>query len=199
MTEQELEKELTPGPEEQIVDAEKLAKSLAKEEKGLKNYQWFLIYLAAFLLVIWVLFFVIIGITHMPNGDMSPRVDAGDLLIFYRLDRTPAFGELIVFEKEVDGKRQMLVGRVIAVPGDTMDINAGNRPVVNGNALIEQDIFRETPRREELVNYPLTLQKDEYFVLVDSREEGVDSRYFGPVNKSEILGTVITLIRRHKF
>ncbi|MBR5348547.1 MAG: signal peptidase I [Lachnospiraceae bacterium] len=173
---------------------------LAQDEKGLKSYHWFLIYLGAFLLLIWILFFKIVGITHMPNGDMSPRVDAGDLLIFYRLDRNAAFQELVVFEKEVDdsGKKQMFVGRVIGAPGDTVEINAASRPVVNGNAIVEDMIYYDTPKRGDKVTYPLTLGEDEYFILVDGRKEGMDSRYFGPVKKSEILGTVITVIRRNK-
>ncbi|MBR5658047.1 MAG: signal peptidase I [Lachnospiraceae bacterium] len=174
-------------------------KELDQDEKGLKSYHWFLIYLGVFLFLIWILFFKIIGITHMPNEDMSPRVDAGDLLIFYRLDRSPAFQELVVFEKEVDeGKKQMFVGRVIAVPGDSVDINMGNRPVVNGRSISEPMIFYDTPKRGERVNYPLVLGVDEYFILVDGRKDGMDSRYFGPVKKDEILGTVITVIRRSK-
>ena len=56
-------------------EADKLVKELAKEETGLKNAQRFLIYLAILLVVLWILFFKIIGITHMPTEDMSPRID----------------------------------------------------------------------------------------------------------------------------
>ena len=200
MSEEITANDMITDSEEQADEVNRLNEKFKKEERKLKNYHLFLIYLAAFLLVIWVLFFLIIGITHVPNGDMSPRMDAGDLVIFYRLDKTPQFGEVIVFEKDIDGsgKKQMLVARVIAVPGDTVAISAGNRPVINGNTLIEPDIFRETPKREDRITYPLHISTDEYFVLVDSREEGVDSRYFGTVKKDEILGTIITLLRRHK-
>lgn len=177
---------------------DQLMEELDRDEKGLKSYHWFLIYLGVFLLIVWIMFFKIIGITHMPNEDMSPRVDAGDLLLFYRLDREPAFQELVVFEKTVDDKKQMFVGRVIGAPGDTVDINAANRPAVNNNSISEPMIFYETPKRGDRVSYPLTLGDDEYFILVDGRTEGMDSRYFGPVKKKEILGTVITVIRRSK-
>ncbi|MBQ6207780.1 MAG: S26 family signal peptidase, partial [Oscillospiraceae bacterium] len=33
--------------------------------------------------------------------------------------------------------------------------------------------------------------------LADSRNGGSDSRYFGPVRRDEILGTVITILRRN--
>ncbi len=182
-------------------NAETLAKELADAEKGMKNAHRFLIYLVVFLFVVWILFFKIIGITHMPSEGMEPRIDAGDLLVFYRLDRDAEFGDVIIFEKDVDGtgRETMMVGRVVAAPGDTVDINENNRLVVNGNAIVESSLLRvETIRRGERVQYPLTLGEDEYFVLSDNRTAGVDSRYFGPVKKKDILGTVITLIRRNK-
>ena len=181
-------------------DTEKLMKKIARDEKGFKNFHWFLIYLAIVLLVIWVLFFKIIGITHMPNMDMSPRVDAGDLLIFYRLDRDASFRELVIFEKVIPGeqKKRLMVGRVIGAPGDTIEINESNHPIVNGNVIVEDMIYSETPKRDDMVTYPLTLGEDEYFILVDGRKEGLDSRYFGPVKKKELLGTVINVIRRSK-
>ena len=181
-------------------EADKLVKELAKEETGLKNAQRFLIYLAILLVVLWILFFKIIGITHMPTEDMSPRIDAGDLIVFYRLDRTPKFQDVVVFEKDIDGsgKKTMMIGRVMAVPGDTVDISAGNHLVVNGNSIVEPVIYTLTPRREDRVAYPLTMGEEQYFILVDSRQDGMDSRYFGPVSKDEILGMVITLVRRTK-
>ncbi|MBR7020020.1 MAG: signal peptidase I [Lachnospiraceae bacterium] len=181
-------------------EADKLVKELAKEETGLKNAQRFLIYLAILLVVLWILFFKIIGITHMPTEDMSPRIDAGDLIVFYRLDRTPKFQDVVVFEKDIDGsgKKTMMIGRVMAVPGDTVDISAGNHLVVNGNSIVEPMIYTLTPRREDRVAYPLTMGEEQYFILVDSRQDGMDSRYFGPVSKDEILGMVITLVRRTK-
>lgn len=181
------------------VDSEKLTKELSKAEKGLKNAQWFLIYLVIFLVIAWILFFKIIGITHMPTEDMKPRVDAGDLLVFFRLDKDAKFQDIIVFEKEIDGQKTLFVGRVMAAPGDTVEITENDRLIVNGNAIIESVAYSTAaPRRGDRVAYPLTLAEGQYFVLVDSREQGVDSRYFGPVSEDEILGTVITLIRRNK-
>ena len=181
-------------------NTDKLIKQIDRYERGFKNYHWFLIYLAIFLLVVWILFFKIIGITHMPNLDMTPRVDGGDLLIFYRLDKNASFQELVVFEKKIpdETKKRLMVGRVIGAPGDTIDISDSNRPIVNGNTLVEDMIFYDTPKRDERVNYPITLGEDEYFILVDNRKEGLDSRYFGPVKKKEILGTIINIIRRNK-
>ena len=47
------------------------------------------------------------------------------------------------------------------------------------------------------IDLPVTLGPDEYFILADSRQGGMDSRYLGPIAKDEIKGTVITVIRRN--
>ena len=193
--------ELTQNTEQNESDSEKTAKELKKTEKSLRNLRWFLLYLFVFLFVVWLLFFKIIGITHMPTGDMEPRMDAGDLLVFFRLDKKPAFREIVVFEKEpeADGKKKLLVGRVMAVPGDTVDINDSNQLIINGNIINETSgLSSVTPKRGDRVQYPLTLGEGQYFIVTDDREEGMDSRYFGPVSKKEILGTVISMFRRNK-
>ena len=89
------------------------------------------------------------------------------------------------------------LGRVIAVGGDTVDITDDATLIVNGNAISEPKIFYTTPRFEGYEEYPQTVPEGEYFILVDRREGGEDSRYYGPVSESEILGKVITAVRRN--
>ena len=86
---------------------------------------------------------------------------------------------------------------MVAGPGDTVEISEGERLVVNGNAMIESNIFYSTPEYEGFVAYPVKLGEGQYFVLADFRTGGADSRFFGPVNEDEILGTVITIARRN--
>ena len=179
--------------------SEKIVTKMKRSEKAVKHYQWFILRLLVFLFVLWVLFFKIVGLTHMPNGDMYPRVDAGDLLLFYRLDKDPKAQDIIVMEKSTpeDAEKQLFVLRVVAVAGDTVDISDGERLVVNGNTLVETNIFYPPPRYQNYTNVPVTLGEGECFVLADSRNGGADSRYFGVVKKDEIEGTVITVLRRN--
>ena len=57
--------------------------------------------------------------------------------------------------------------------------------------------FTKDPEAVRRYTFPLTLEEGECFVLADSRNGGTDSRVFGPVSKSEIEGTVITIVRRN--
>lgn len=185
---------------EVLSKTQKQIKKLSRAEKSVKDYQFFLIRLVIFLAVVWILFFQIVGLTHMNSGDMYPRLDAGDLLLFYRLDKDVKAQDVIVINKvtpESDGKKELYICRVVAVGGDTVEITEDQRLIVNGNAVIESNIFYSTPAYEGYTQYPIVLRTGQCFVLADSRMGGNDSRWFGPVNKKEILGTVITVIRRN--
>ncbi len=178
----------------------KLKKQLRRSEKGVKEYQYFIIRLAVLLLLIWALFFQVVGLTHMPSGDMYPRLDLGDLVLFYRLDKDVRAQDVIAIEKTTPDTKEtkLFICRVVAAQGDTVEITDEGRLKVNGNVMIETNIFYATPRYEGYTEFPLTLGPGECFVLADKRDGGADSRYFGPVSRDEILGTVITIVRRNK-
>ena len=182
-----------------VSEANELIKTLGKSERSVKRYQRFVIRVLIVIAVIWVLFFQVVGLTHMPSGDMYPRVDAGDLVLFYRLDTDVRAQDIIVVEKatpDSNGAKQMFISRVVAKEGDMVDFQ-NNRLVVNGNTVIEDGIFYSTPTYEGLGSYPLTLGPGQCFVLGDKREEAADSRYFGVVERDEVKGTVITILRRN--
>lgn len=189
--------------DEILVEADESAqtiKKIGRLERAVKRYQWLVIKIVAVLVLIWIVFFQILGITHMPNEDMFPRIDAGDLLLFYRIDKDVVASDVIVIEKETpdsNGQKQMFVSRVVAKAGDTVDVVEGNL-VVNGDTMWENKIFYPTVQFSGVdVQFPLKLASDECFVLADRRDTGADSRYFGPVKQDEIQGTVITVLRRN--
>ena len=163
-----------------------------KRRKGMNDVQWFAMQVLIFVIVLYVLFAHIIGITTMPSADMYPRIDSGDFLLYYRLDRDPKAQDIVVYEKN-DTK---YVGRVIAVQGDSVEITKDNAVKVNGYNMIESNIFYETYPLEGYTKYPLTLGAGQCFILADQRQGSEDSRYFGPVDYSELDGTVITVMRR---
>lgn len=185
--------------EQDELDEQERIRKIEKAERAVRRYQSFLLRLVLFVLVLWVLFFKVIGLTHAPNGDMYPRMDAGDLVLFYRLDKDVQAQDVIILETvmpDSHGKKEVYCARVVAVAGDTVDITDDERLIINGNQVIETNIFSSTPRYEGFLEYPVTLGANECFVLADKRQGGTDSRYFGPVSKDKIAGTVITILRR---
>ena len=148
--------------------------------------------LALLIAMVAVVFGLVFGVMPAPNDDMSPRISAGDLLLYYRLADDWVSGDVVVVEQE----GQRYVGRIVARGGDTVEITDQATLVVNGSTVIESDIYYSTPPYESGVTYPVTLAQDEMFVLCDYREGAKDSRYYGPVNTQDILGKVITVVRR---
>ncbi len=192
--------ELENKIEEEQTETQKLSKKIKKAEKSVKHYQFFLLRLVLFIVIVWILFFKIIGLARMPSADMYPRVDAGDLVMFYRLDKDVKAQDIIVIERQTpdSGKeKQMFISRVIAAPGDEIEITETGNVIVNGNAMIESNIFYQTFAYTDYTSFPVKLGEDECFVLGDNRDGATDSRYFGPVKKDEIKGSVITIIRRN--
>lgn len=183
------------------IDVNERETALQKRHKRrMRALKTFLFRTVALLLVLYVLFFHIVGITTMPGRDMYPRLDAGDLLLYYRLERSPKSQDIVVIEKAADSgeKTQRFVCRVVAVPGDTVEVSADKGLCVNGNTLIENNIFYPTDAYENRMKYPVKLGEGEYFVMADRRNGGMDSRYFGTVKAEEIKGVVITILRRNK-
>ena len=148
--------------------------------------------LAFLLVLLWILFGYVFGITAMKNDDMMPRISAGDLMLYYRLENTWRAQDVIVLKRE----GQQYVGRIVAVGGDTVEVTEDAQLIINDSYVAESGIYYSTPRYESEVTYPLELKEGEVFVLCDYREGARDSRYFGPVEESEIKGKVITIIRR---
>ena len=181
--------------EAMIKDFTDRQKKLRKQERRLRDFELFGLRALIFVVIVWIFFFFffVIGFATMKGEDMYPRIDGGDLVMFYRLDREPAAQDVVVYEH--DGSR--FIGRVVAVPGDTVEIPGDGQLVINGSPMIESNIFSSTLPFDSLVSYPLTLGPGEYFILGDNRTDAMDSRYMGPISQKEIAGTVISIIRRN--
>ncbi len=159
---------------------------------NIRDVKSFFLHLLLIGLTVWCLFFVFFGIRQVQNNDMSPRVSAGDIIIFYRKDTEWRSQDIVLYRSE--GKSYL--GRIIAVGGDTVEITEEGQIFINGSISIENDIFYATRPYESSVRYPLRLGEHEVFILADYREGAKDSRYFGAVGIDDLEGKVLTLIRR---
>ena len=138
-----------------------------------------------------LIFTFLYGFHRHSGPEMSPMIKDGDVVLFYRLDRAYDIGDLVLLD--VQGQRQ--VRRVVAKAGDTVDITEDGL-LINGGLQHEPDIFQETWRYANGITFPITVEEGQVFVLGDARQSAVDSREYGPVSTDNILGTVITVIRR---
>ena len=93
----------------------------------------------------------------------------------------------IVICRYPDRGRTLFVKRMIALPGDTLELREG-LVYVNGELVDETDLDMAS---QALLNLgPVTLGEDEYFVMGDNRGHSNDSRMVGPITRDMIVGHV---------
>lgn len=125
----------------------------------------------------------------IPTQSMSPILQSGDGMIAdlraYK-KKTPARGDLMVFKYPND-ESVPYVKRVIGLPGETIEIRS-RIVFVNGKPLTENYVryFDPGSLYEHYGAYKLST--GEYFVLGDNRDNSQDSRHFGFVKQSEVIG-----------
>lgn len=127
----------------------------------------------------------------MVGQSMSGTLENGDTVLVNRFTYQlfqPKPNDIIVFLPNGNVKSHYYIKRVIAVPGDTVQVIKG-RVIVNGKPFAEEI---DAPYVEDglLATEPIEVGEDEYFVLGDNRGNGEDSRYanIGNVKKEHILG-----------
>jgi signal peptidase I len=124
---------------------------------------------------------------------MAPTLRNSDSYLLNRCVyhfRDPQRNEVVVLRDPIDNDFD--VKRIIAASGDVVHLKGG-RVYVNGRELEEPYLPPRTPTFAYLKLEEQRIQcgKDEYFVLGDNRKNSTDSRVFGPVPRSSILGLVV--------
>ena len=138
----------------------------------------------AVLFVTFLLFSFVIGVSRVSGESMSPTYTDGEIILYKRQFRSVAAGDVVVIRM---ASGENYIKRIVAVPGDTVEVTGGVL-YVNGVAETASYAHGSTVLEEGTVTYPLTLQKNQYFVLGDNREHSTDSRSFGPIVFLQIIG-----------
>lgn len=133
----------------------------------------------------------------IPSDSMWPTLHVGDHILVLKAAydfTSPAIGDVIVFKAPAaersacdDPSITDLVKRIIATPGDTVS-SSGNTIYVDGRVLPQpwdhvRQLGMEITKR--------TVPKNDYFVLGDNRPSSCDSRIWGYVPRSAIIGRAI--------
>ena len=124
---------------------------------------------------------------QVDGPSMTPTLLNSQYILVNKADyylHTPQRGDVIVFRYPRDPSRDF-VKRVIGIPGDTVRITNSGIVSVDGVRLSE-------PYTNDLTNYygpeSWTLKTGQYFVLGDNRGDSSDSRDWGPVPRTDIIG-----------
>lgn len=101
------------------------------------------------------------------------------------------YGDIIVFERNTYGNEEYdVIKRVIGLPGDTIKIK-GRDVYRNGKLLEEKYAYYDENKLSNLTDVnECVVGKDEVFVMGDNRCNSEDSRRYGAVKKSDVMGVV---------
>jgi len=167
-----------------------------KDKKArMELYDWIQTIVTALILA--VLIFVFVGRRISVDGySMSRTLIHTDQVIISNLFYTPRNGDIIVFQSPSPMFADPLVKRIIAIPGQEIDIDFTTGNVyVDGVVIYEPYIHTSTINRHDFVG-PITIPDGYVFVLGDHREFTIDSRSnsIGLVDDRYILGRVLMIM-----
>lgn len=143
---------------------------------------------------------------RVDGPSMQDTLENNDRLIVYKLPKSlseithhtylPARGDIIVFDKaESDGKSRQLIKRVIALPGDRIVVKDNTVTLYDPD---HPDGYDPDAGKEHQPNtipttgdVDLVIPEGQVFVMGDNRANSLDSRVFGPIEASDIVGRLV--------
>ena len=180
----------TNGAGAQSADAHRKRKE-KKESQKTDAFDWVQCIVTA--LLVCILLFIFAGRTvGVVGSSMESTLFEGDRLIISNLFYTPQQGDIVVLRKDTF-KEEAIVKRIIAVGGQTVDIDFDEGIVyVDGEAL-EEDYINDLTYRPLDFDGEITVPEGCVFVLGDNRNKSNDSRdeRIGCVDTRYILGKAI--------
>lgn len=134
---------------------------------------------------------------YVKGASMEPNFHDREYLIIdeisYRL-KEPSRGDIVVF-RYPRNPQEFFIKRIIGLPGEKIQVKNGDVKIFNDvkmdGVILTEDYLEEGTKTYGLVDNIITLAEDEYYVLGDNRNASKDSRSFGPVNESFIIGKVL--------
>ncbi|MDQ2816525.1 MAG: signal peptidase I, partial [Actinomycetota bacterium] len=143
------------------------------------------------------------AIFWVPSASMVPTLTVYDRILVQKAFFTwhdVREGDIVVFthpplDQCPGSQAGDLVKRVIALPGQRI-YSAGNAIYIDGHLLAEPYLPADDPLGPPIASsqHPYRVPPGEFYVLGDNRSDSCDSRYWGPVRGSGIIGRAILII-----
>jgi len=132
---------------------------------------------------------------YVKGASMEPNFYDHEYLIIDELSYRfgpPQRGDVVVFRYPLDQK-QFFIKRVIGLPGETVEATADGVKIYNSehpNGFMLDESYLADGMPPSPMQKTETLKADEYFIMGDNRPSSLDSRYFGAIKRSDIVGRV---------
>ena len=153
----------------------------------------FLSIISTSIVAIMIIFTFVFRIVGVSGPSMMNTLNNGDWLVVSAFITEPERGDIVIITQP-NSFNEPIVKRVIAVGGDTIDIDFKTATVyINGKEINEPYLGSSTITDDGAWQYPLTLEEGQDFVMGDNRQHSSDSRspYIGLIDENYILGQVL--------
>jgi len=165
-----------------------------EQKKSVLAYFRDVVFLVTAVVLVFSLCFRVVVVS---GPSMKNTLVDGDwlLLLGNTLYREPAKGDIVVVSKESYDDGTPIIKRVIALEGQTVDIDFESGIVYVDGVALDEPYTRTLTTTPEGFVFPATVPQGCVFVLGDNRDNSRDSRYpdIGMVDKREILGKAVFL------
>ena len=159
--------------------------------------QWKIVYdavatLETAVIILILLFSLVLRPAAVIGDSMLPNFSGGDRVACVHSFSGYERGDVIIIS-HATRKDESIIKRVIAVGGDTVDIDFYKGTVsVNGQVLDEPYVNTPTNLSYDMT-FPVTVPEGKLFVLGDNRNDSLDSRStdIGFINENKVLGKVV--------
>ena len=163
---------------------------------GREVYEWVRSLVAAVLIIVLVFTFLV-RMMGVQGPSMIPTLQNGDRLLVLNatLVREYRRGDIVIARKQ-SFSDDPIVKRVIAVGGQTVDIDFGAGVVYVDGVAQKEDYINDLTYTYEGTDFPLTVPEGSVFLMGDNRNMSTDSREprIGTVDTRYLIGKAVLLV-----
>lgn len=168
-----------------------------EKKQGKDLYDWVQALVSSVLIVVAVFTFGV-RIMGVDGHSMLDTLQHNDRLLVVNslLCGEYEYGDIVILRKDGVFNNEPIVKRVIAVGGQTVDIDFANGIVYVDGEILEEDYIREPTYTAEGTEFPLTVPEGSIFVMGDNRNGSNDSRDYrlGTVDTRYVIGKAALLV-----